>query len=181
MGYEIGRILICLLKSAVSGKNCEILNITPILLEEVYDLAKFHSVEATAYYGVIINHIALHEKLKNAWSKRQALNTAKTMVELHERDAIYKLFEANGISFLPLKGLLLKSMYPSPEHRQMADLDIIVPRKQLEQAGKLLIRSGYQCHHVGKGNHDSYSKPPYVRDHQWRRLSRGNPASCWSC
>ena len=155
-------LLISLLRSAISDQALTAPITDPDILQSIYRLAKFHSVEATAYYGIFKNRIQLPESIADIWSKRKNLNSAKTIVEQYERDAIYKLFSDNGIHFLPLKGLLIKSMYPSPEYRQMADLDILVFPEQMEQAGKLLIDSGYQCVHSGEGHHDSYSKPPYV-------------------
>ena len=61
------------------------------------------------------------------------------------------LFEANGIDYLPLKGCILRSLYPSPELRSMGDIDILIKIEQYKQIRSLLtvhgFRKGYESDH----------------------------------
>ena len=159
---EVCDLLIALLRSAVSDYTAAELPFDPELFESAYLLAKSHSVEAVAYYGVVRNNIVLSPELQNKWRSRQDVNIIKSVVEDSERDSIFALFSKNGISFLPLKGILIKQMYPSPEYRQMADMDILIREEQMERATELLTDNGYQCTRSGIGHHDSFFKPPYV-------------------
>lgn len=49
----------------------------------------------------------------------------KVMLLDSEREKIFSLFEKAGIWYLPLKGVILKEMYPVYGMRQMADNDIL--------------------------------------------------------
>ncbi len=154
-------LLLSLLRTTIDNAPVSV-SASAETLWNVFEIAKFHSVEATAYYGIIKNNIELPGELREKWQNRQLLNTAKTMVESYERDSIYDLFSKNGIAFLPLKGLVMKQMYPAPEYRQMADLDILIHKEQMEEASNLLIERGYERTHADEGNHDVFFKPPYI-------------------
>ena len=153
---KTAELLISLLRAALRGSKLTESPSDPDILESVYRLAKFHSVDAAAYYGIVGNDIDLPEELQKKWSGSRNLNIAKTVHEAHERDNIYSLFSQSGTDYLPLKGLLIKPMYPAPEYRQMADLDILVREEQLEQAGRLLEENGYRCVRSGDTHHDSF-------------------------
>ncbi len=52
-------------------------------------------------------------------------------------------FDEAGIRALPIKGALLAVQYPDPALRSFNDLDIIVPRAEVERATAALRRFGY--------------------------------------
>src|SRR5687767_3457728 len=50
-----------------------------------------------------------------------------------------------GIRAMPLKGAaLVDTVYPDPALRQMADLDVLVPRSRLDEANSVLAALGYR-------------------------------------
>ncbi len=51
--------------------------------------------------------------------------------------------EAAGVDHMPLKGLVLRDMYPYPEWRMMGDADILVRREDIPRAVALARRLGY--------------------------------------
>ena len=62
----------------------------------------------------------------------------------YECERIYALLEAEGIAFLPLKGAVLRDLYPIPWWRTSCDVDILVREEELSRAASLLSeRLGY--------------------------------------
>ena len=70
-------------------------------------------------------------------------------------------FDALGIPFLPLKGSLLRPMYPKPEMRTMCDLDLLLHKEDLERAGKWLLEQGFE-QEDGFDHDVPYTKKPYL-------------------
>jgi hypothetical protein len=74
------------------------------------------------------------------------LNRARNAQIIEEAWAVAELLNRIGIEPLALKGtaMLLLDVYPRPGCRYLRDLDILVPRAQLEAAAAVLERDGYQ-------------------------------------
>ena len=63
----------------------------------------------------------------------------------HGYELVTTLFEESAIPFIPLKGALLRHLYPKPEMRTSSDIDLLVPEERLEEAIELLIeRLGFE-------------------------------------
>ncbi len=57
--------------------------------------------------------------------------------------ALLDAFETAGVEHMPLKGILLKEIYPLPEWRVMGDADILVRVSDRERIAALLRKMGY--------------------------------------
>ena len=56
---------------------------------------------------------------------------------------LLKAFEENGIDHMPLKGTLLKPLYPKSELRCMSDADILIKPEQYEAIRSIMLKLGY--------------------------------------
>lgn len=61
---------------------------------------------------------------------------------------------------MPLKGAILKELYPRQEMRQMADNDILFDAEYKAAVKDYFVREGYEVISYAKGNHDVYEKEP---------------------
>lgn len=77
-----------------------------------------------------------------------------------ERAGIFHALDENGIWYLPLKGALLKDIYPKTTIREMSDNDILCDRDRMEDVRSVMEELGYTCELFGKYNHDKYTKMP---------------------
>lgn len=72
----------------------------------------------------------------------------QNMMMTSELLKIMKLLEKNGIKALALKGPVLSQIiYGDVTTRQYADIDILIPRDQIYDAGKILMTHGYISEH----------------------------------
>ena len=142
-----------------------------ITVQGLYYLAKRHSIDCITYFG-------LSELLENdcgeigeKWKKRNLQCAMQGIVQLAERDKLYKVFPENGIRILPLKGCLLKEMYPRQEFRQMADLDILIDDEKTMAVKNVMEDAGYESpENIGQTNHDAYEKKPWCSVEMHREL-----------
>lgn len=86
------------------------------------------------------------------------MRTATQVTELKE---LIRQFEERQIVNQPMKGSCLKFIYPSPEMREMSDIDILVREDCMEEAGKVLQKMGYTLLKSIK-HHDIYVKGRYM-------------------
>ena len=84
----------------------------------------------------------------------------KVMLLDRERQQIFSKLDEVGIWYMPLKGVLLKEMYPVFGMRQMADNDILFDATYREKVREIFLDAGYEIEAYNKGNHDVYQKEP---------------------
>ena len=80
----------------------------------------------------------------------QGLKKDRNQISL--TNELFKCFEENGITYLPLKGSVLKSLYPKAEFRQMSDADIYIKAGEYDRIKPLMEQLGYSF--VGETRHE---------------------------
>lgn len=85
----------------------------------------------------------------------------KTAAQVMELQELTRRFEEHKIVNQPMKGSCLKFDYPSPEMREMSDIDILVRPDCMEKAAGILKELGYTLLKSIK-HHDVYVKKPYM-------------------
>lgn len=124
--------------------------------EALYACARRHSL--TAMVAMALESAGV--ELTPAFREAKAKAIRKIILLDAERSAILSFMEERGIRHMPLKGVILKDMYPRTGMRQMADNDILFDEAFREEVRQFMEARGYTPGHVGKSNHDEYYKPP---------------------
>ena len=132
--------LLALVKAALTGVGPE--PVSGVDWQRLCKLAAFHNIT-----GLIA---AEAEKLEDVpQAVRDELNRAQAFNiyrEANQELTVQKLledFEKAGIDHMPLKGFIIKHMYPSPELREMCDVDILVRCDQLDAINKVMVDNGF--------------------------------------
>lgn len=154
-----GKKLVNLIANILFQK--ELIEINDVSFKTIYQVAKFHSLENWLYYAFTNQLINIEKESIIKINKDHQQAVIKAAFQDSELELITKSFEKNGIKHLVLKGSVLKYLYPSLDMRSMADLDILIDKKQLKSAKKIMISLGYTINRLG-GNHDIYYKKPYM-------------------
>ena len=147
-------ILFALLRSGVSGTpllETERAEFDPEKLPALSALAKRHDLEHLLALGLRQNGLTsegtkpLEKSLFLAVFRHQRLEAAQ--------NALCAALEQGEIPFIPLKGAVLRRLYPEPWMRTSCDIDILVRQEDAERAAALLeARCG--CIRQGTGAHD---------------------------
>lgn len=152
--------------------------------EMICRLAKHHSLASTVYH-YIENEVKKEASpaLVAVWQKERDVDFVKNLKQSDEFRRVTELFTKEKVAFLPLKGLIMKTLYPRPELRTMADMDIFVSVPQAERARELLLGMGYICEHEPdlEDVHDSLAKPPFINIELHKRLYKGSEFSFSDC
>ncbi len=149
--------LIYLLYCAVNGITPDTAKVQAMDLERIYRLAKFHTVRAAVC--IALKRAGVQDKqFDQAYKKAVRKNIYLDM----ERTAIISAFEKHGIWYIPLKGSVLKELYPENGMREMADNDMLYDAKKQDEVMEIMLANGYTAESVGKTHHDVYMKPPVL-------------------
>lgn len=167
--------------------------------ENVRALAKHDSVEAIAWAGLgEAARAALPEELRKSWGSAADLTLLRQLQFDVERERITAQMEADGLSWLPLKGVLIGAYYPQPGLRSMADNDILYGFVEPEPDGRgfrikgateaeraetvergteaivgIMEGLGYRGEHVGASKDDCFYKEPMFNFEMHRGLMAG--------
>lgn len=140
---------------AVNGEVPDKEHTASINLENLYKAADKHNLCAIVGYALESAGVFDH-----AFIQAKAKSIRKVTVMEIDKELLFERFEQEGIWYLPLKGTVLKDLYPSIGMRQMADFDILFDSSYQEKVREIFLELGFTCEHYGKGDHDVYFKKP---------------------
>ena len=149
--------LIYLLTCAVNGTVPDSERIAALDLGKLYRQAKFHTVRAAVC--IALERAGITD---SAFVEAKSKAVRKVVYFDIERGNLFTEFERQGIWYMPLKGSVLKSLYPETGMREMADNDILFDKTRQADVVKIMTANGYKAEVVGKSNHDVYKKPPVL-------------------
>ncbi len=125
---------------------------------KLYKLTRRHQVTVIAYEALkgadFEIDYAFAEKLEKDYKRAILKNVAQEA----NFSYVSELFEKNKILFVPLKGIVLKNLYPQPHFRQSSDIDIYVPEKYTDAVYPIMREAGFFTEEgsIGMGMHDKY-------------------------
>lgn len=131
-----------------------------ITIEEITDIAKRNHMEYLLL-GALLRLDSLSESQIEELRRRVMHSLMRTMTQVTEFRDLEKSFEEAGVKNQAMKGARMKFIYPSPEMREMSDVDILVDAASMKQAAQLLNEKGYTLAQSIK-HHDIYKKPPFM-------------------
>ncbi len=137
---ELG--LIALVRSAMQGRS--------FALPEGFSLPALFPVIRKHQIAPIILRALDYYDFPEAVVCRQKLlqSTAQSLLvsenQSLEAQQIYEAFEKAQVDYAPLKGSLIKQLYPQENLRSMADVDILVRVSQLDRFDPIMQALGYE-------------------------------------
>lgn len=149
--YDMLYFTVC----AVNGIQPDTNRIAHVDLEKLFQMCQFHSLTAIVCMGLEAAGITDQKFIE---AKAKAIR--KNILLDAERASILDFMEQNKIWYVPLKGIILKELYPKIGMRQMSDNDILYDKAYQKQVCKMMQNRGYTVESVGKKHHDTYLKPP---------------------
>ena len=133
--------VLTLLRSGLTDTPCTIDGLAD--WEQIYQIADYHEVVSLIHRAVRISRTDVPKdimtRIQAGFINEVRINRFQT-AELRN---IFGAFEKNGIDYIPLKGVVMKSLYPRPEYRQMSDADIIIKKAQYDTITDIMNRAGY--------------------------------------
>ena len=138
---DLQKNIIKIIKSALIGEKY--LLDADLDIGAVTKIAKKHQIQAIVYYGALNCGISNDlPEMQELFMKTCALVSISAQ-QMHELDELFKYFDASKIEYMPLKGTVLKTLYPKSEMRTMSDADILIKTEQYDVIKPIMTELGY--------------------------------------
>ncbi len=148
---------------AADGVPCEELKNEQIDYSVLYKFSKAHSIVNTVCYALEKLNM-LPEEYAAPFVRELKMGRAREAMQELELEEISAQLESRGIKHMPLKGSVMKHLYPRPDLRSMCDLDIQYDTSRKAELDEIMLPMGYTVAEVSgtDGVNISYSKKPFV-------------------
>jgi hypothetical protein len=119
----------------------------PLQWPQVFESARRYEVFPLLYAGLhTLGFPGVPDPIHQEWTRVFQFNAIRNGLLTRELARIIRLLGDAGIPTMPLKGLALgESLYGDPALRVCADIDVLVPTKNVAEAFHLLLSSGYEA------------------------------------
>ena len=126
----------------------------------LYQLSKSHEISNLVFYGIENLNLKLDDSLHQLWAQSKEQFLIKDIMQQEECKVLMEHFNKNQISYVLLKGIILKDLYPSTDMRTMGDIDILINQQNREKVKTIMEDLGYTTITFKKNNEDIYQKLP---------------------
>lgn len=111
--------------------------------EKAYDLSIKHQIISPVYYGALADPSFKKCAVFRAFADANVSCVGISERQIYIASELKKIFIENGISFLPIKGIVLKKLYAYPEMRTMSDIDVLIKPEEYDKIRVILKSTGY--------------------------------------
>ena len=152
MEHNICEILISIIRSAF-GIPVDSFEIDASIIPEIEMISVKHNILPIVTAGM------KNLNLANLLSENMIQSEAKSIYDYTQRKVslteISNVFEIAAIPYIPLKGSVLRDYYPYPWMRTSSDIDVLIQKKDLDQAISLInSNSSFKCYKIAR--HDAH-------------------------
>jgi len=150
--YDLCYLAAC----AINGIPSEKEKIKGMNLENLHQMSRMHSLSALAAMTLSSAGVEISPE----WRAEKEKAIRKNLLFDNERSKILRYFNENSIWYLPMKGVILKDLYPKLGMREMADNDILYDKNRQSDVVGFMKQNGYEAKSVGRSHHDTFYKEP---------------------
>ncbi|MDO4803831.1 MAG: nucleotidyltransferase family protein [Lachnospiraceae bacterium] len=119
------------------------ISISPSDWESIIEIAEWQGLLSVFFRAVRVSHVddpgEYLTRLKHGFFQ----DVRKDRFQRSELTHLFQVFEESGIDYFPVKGAVMKPLYPDPVYRWMSDADIYVRDSQYERISEIMQREGY--------------------------------------
>ncbi|MBQ8358205.1 MAG: nucleotidyltransferase family protein [Clostridia bacterium] len=130
---ETIRLLLGAVRSAMWGRALPAAS-APEIWKDVYTLAQTNDLAFLVYEGAVRGNATLPEEVSKRFLRSAGAAFGRFCAQNHAMERLSDAFEQAQIDYLPLKGLVLRDLYPTAEWRVGRDLDILIRPADLNRA-----------------------------------------------
>lgn len=130
--------------------------------QETFAFASKHNLAHLLFLYFREHEVNIGQELYKECELLYCQAAAVNFTQEYELHWLLETCKGKNIRVMPLKGCVLKNLYPSPEMRTMGDLDILIDPEDAQKLRQILCERGYQCVMYGVHHHDKYVLPPML-------------------
>ena len=172
LNNEYNLIINCV--AASLGKNVSLPELGEVNYALFYKYSVSHSITPLVFDGAKKLGIELPEEVAARFIKNVRQYATQYILQDEQLQFLTYTFEKNGIKNMPLKGSILRKMYPRPELRTSSDIDILYDVDSDKKIGEIFLNNGYELGEVAAKD-TSYVKRPFLNVEMHRTLMGDHP------
>lgn len=142
------QVFINLIRSALTGQALSsetIQKITPEVLPQLYQIAAKQDQVHMVAYALKKHGLLGEDKVSTGLASNLRFTLYRHETLMHAQSEIYQVLEEAGVDYVPLKGAVIRDLYPEAWMRTSSDVDILVREESLDQAKDALVsKLGYK-------------------------------------
>lgn len=140
--------------------------------ELMYRLSRKHNVAALGYESACGYRGAdkPSQELMKKWKMLRDQSTMQCLYQQIAQEELEEAFRREKIPVIFLKGSVLRELYPSPELRSMADIDVLIHEEDAARTAQFMKSLRYKVHAQGGRNEDVYCREPKTTVEVHRQL-----------
>ena len=147
--------IIYLLRCAIRQEAPDRERVEAMNLELVYEEAEWHKLAAAVGMALELAGV-----VNGRFVQAVAMAQRKAALLDADKAAVLERLEAAGIWYMPLKGAILKDLYPRFGMREMSDIDILFDKTRAEDVKGIMEGLGFTTKKFDRNNDDDYYKLP---------------------
>lgn len=152
--YALKVVYIC--GCAINGRTPDLDLLDSLNLDELLYVSKKHMLSSMV--GLTLQKYGYSNA---GFNKSISLAQSREIVYDNELKLIKSVLDNSGIWYMPLKGIILKDLYPEFAMREMCDVDILFDSKRSLDVKEQMEKLGYETKVFNKFNDDKYLKTPF--------------------
>lgn len=128
---------------------------------KLLEIAQAHGTANLLCYGVgkLPQELQPKPAMRGVLKQIAYTGAIRETMQAQELTALFQAFPEAKLRVLPLKGCLIKHLYPKPEMRHMSDVDLLIDPAEAARVRELLEGIGWKCDKFDVGDTDLYTSP----------------------
>ena len=147
MNQEVRKALFSLLRLAIneteSCNDAEKL-ITPDTLTPLFNLSKKHDLAHIIGLALLRLNAKFDNEIIKKFQKEQMIAVFRYERLKFDYELLRGALEDLGVDFIPLKGAIIRDLYPEPWMRTSCDIDVLVKKDDAERTIAHLVANGFK-------------------------------------
>ncbi len=111
--------------------------------KSVYRLSKSHDIAHLIADIAISNNLVADMEIAEKFKKQLVIAVYRYKRIQNELETVKKVLDGGKIPFIPLKGSVIRDLYPQPWMRTSCDIDILVRESNFAKATEVMEANGY--------------------------------------
>ncbi len=158
--------VLCMIKSAITGQ-CDPLPEDFQLLPAA-KLMRAQGLIAMCYAAVQNYGLEPDSELMTSLRDQYCVSFLRSEQQMNQIALICKAFEENAIDYMPLKGSIIKPLYPDHAMRTMSDADILIHDEEYDRIAPVMEKLGFR--ETGESDHEHIWKNKQLMVELHKRL-----------
>jgi len=125
--------------------------------KQLYQLARMQEIEVLLHEST--KELSLPEEVRAKFYEVYNRAVRKEAIMHIEVSSYFELLDKEGVSYMPVKGWLLKHLYDKPYLRTMTDVDVLIQKGDFDKACEAIQTLGFHEEVIGEC-HNVYIKKP---------------------